>query len=684
MKLRKYILLISFIILIPIVYSAEDFIAASSNAVIDLCALTSEQDRVEVTNTGNTYSEYVITLGGSGADFVTAVPDRFSLMPGESINIHNSYAFSKDKIGKYALKINIRTNMGLEKELLQEINSNICDNNMLLAHNFNQTACPCLEMAYDFTVKNTGNHIETYSFGLSRFAEYANISANQIVLGPGEEENIKLYFNLDCGIFGDYIVYFYSTAKISGIRTKVPLLLNIQKCYDYDIRTGEFLDNNEDKFNAVFSSRGSDYTLCAGDTKSIQLMIDNYGHIGNNFYYDIKGPEWGSVYGNIVRLAGYEKGYTYLDLSPVDITGEYMFVLDVETQRGNEKKQKVIGVNVVDCYGLIVELAGEEKICGCTDSDIDFSVYNTGNYAEDVLIELEGPEFLELSESNVSIDSGRAKIIKLKAQPGCDFEGRTTAKVKAILKNERQSDEASIDLEIIPIEHCYDIKIDTKETISLGYEVITVPISIFHEGMKKANYLIEVEGEDWIKADSRQFVLSPGETYSFNLIAEPKNISAGNYYINLNVRADNVIFRRKLKFRLAQPKPFFGLIGNFMSYYRYWIYTGIAILVLIVIFSFYMKEKARVWKIRKLIKTATKEKPEKAKKEEKKKISRKWWLYILLAIGIILVFTFAGFLISIASYIWYFIIAYIWYIFTGFLLLIIVIAIINSREKNKE
>ncbi len=680
----------------PFTYSAEDFRAVSSNDVVNVCTLANYADVIEITNTGNTYSKYLVRLKGDASDFVTAVPNQFSLMPGESIQIYNYYHFSRTAAGKYGLKVNIRTSMGIEKELVQEVNSKLCNNNMLLAHNFNQTACPCLEMEYGFTVKNTGSYAEIYTFGLDKFAEYANISMNPLILGSGESENIKVQFNLDCKIYGDYIVNFFSNAQSSGISSKVPLLLTIKKCYDYDIRTGKALDNNDNKFDVGFSSRESSYDICGGDNKSIQVMIDNFGYIGNNFYYDVEGAEWGSAYGDILRLFGYEKGYTYLDLSPgLDMIGEHKFVLNVNSQNGNEKMQRVVTVNVIDCYGLILELPLEETICSCIDSDIIFNLQNTGSFTEEILIDIEGPEFFNLNEHSVDIGSGISREVKILASPGCSVKGKKDVKVMAYLEKGNEYDEGIMSIEVVPIDKCYDLKIDADASVDLGYEEMYFPVTVVHKGIKKANYEVEIDGEDWIKADTGEFSLAPGETYSFYVVAEPINVSAGNYYANIDLKRDNVIYRKRMKFKLRESESLFASFVGFVSYNRYWIYTGLVVLLLSVILLFFIRERARSWKIRRLINKAVKQEKQKdaSQKDEKKNVRKGKkkkgfkWLHILIGVFLItavyLGFQYSDLLLRAAGYIQPLIVEYIWYIILGFFLLAVIIAILASVDKKK-
>jgi hypothetical protein len=692
MKGRKtsiILLILTFLVIFSTLVNAkEDFSAATSSRDIDICVMTTSDEIIKITNTGDTYSEYRIGLTGSASDFVTPLPPRFDLMPGESQIVRNYFNFPSYEKGEYELKTIIGTNMGLRKQLTQKVSSELCNNNYLIALNFNQSSCPCREMTYEFLLKNVGEYAETYVFGVDKFAEYANLSVNPLVLGPGEEKRVRLYFNVDCAIYGEFIVNFYSTSQIAGIRTKVPLLLDIKRCYDYDINTGRVLDDNENKVNTDFIEQESSYSICGGDKKSIQLQVDNYGYIDNNFYYSAEGEDWGEIYGNAFELNAREMGYTYLDVAPdKDLIGEYKFIVNVASQKGNMKKQKVVTVEVVDCYGLVVE-AEEEEICNCVDSEISFAIANIGEYEEDIIMKLEGNGDFALLDNVTTIRAGGSEEIKINASPGCDTRGRKDVKVKAWLENGNAYDEDTLKVDIIPVEKCYDLKIEADSSAELVEGKTIVPVSVVHKGTKEGEYRIGLYGERWISVDADEFFLRPEERYSFNVVAEPgdRNLTEGSYYATVNMSVDDaVVYQTKIRFRNVGEGDL-SLFLNTLSYFRYWIYTAICILVLLFVFSRYTKEKARVWKIKTMIKKARKEDVKKAGKKGAKDVvikekGSKIWNYVLAAIVLISIILFyPGMFMGLVTDFAGFVMEYVVYIIIGFVVLLIVIFVMEKNN----
>ncbi len=654
------------------VLGIEDYRAFSTNAQVEICPLSNVVDPVTIINTGNSYSEYTIRLFGDAAPYVTAVPYRVGLMPGESAVINNYFHFPSGAIGEYELTVNIVTDLGLEKEFMQDINAKICNNNQLLAYTFNATACPCTRIRYDFFVRNTGSYTETYRFGLDEFSSYANVSVNPLVLGPGEYANVSLYIQPDCEIYGDNIINFYSIAAGSGIRTRVPILMNIERCYDFDVQTGLALPDNDDKFNISFSARDGEYSVCAQDNTSIQVMIDNSNYIGNNFFYNVEGPKFGGMYGEVVRLFGYEQGFTFLDLSPdEDDIGQHHFVINVESQLGDEIRQEAVSVNVEGCYGLLVEAEDEEIICDCSSNKIGFNVFNSGRFRERVNLEIEGPEFFRVINSTV-LDADEGKDITINADLSCGkrFEG----KIKLKAYSEKAYSEAVIDVDTKEIGECYDVRVDAAST-DISFERSMVPIMIEHQGFKGGNYTIDVSGPEWISFDTDHVMLNPGDTYSFDILALPDNVSSGRYLIEINISTENVVYRKEAVLNLEEDT--FGL-GDLLWHYRYYLIFGSIFVVLLIVLALFLREKARVWKIRRLIRKANNGK-------SNHKAKRSNWRIIVIIISVLILglvaYLFFSEIVMILQYLLVFVLDYIWYIIIGFVLLLAAILILGKLEK---
>jgi len=655
--------------------TTQSFFAASSKSHFDTCTLIGIEDTVIIKNTGDWFEEYYIELQGSAAKYAVTVPNSVFLEPGQTELVTNYIQFPKNAIGTYDLEVIIKTNSGLRQSFTQEFNSKLCNNNHLLAINFNQTACPCLDMEFEFNVKNIGNHIETYTFGLDRYGEYANIDTNPLVLGPGEAKTVYLTLKLPCDIYGTQVIHFFSNAQSSGIISKVPLLLNINQCYDYGIETGKLVENDDDKFEVAFEDVGSNYNVCGGDSKSIQLRIENEGYIDNNISYNLTGPEWSNVYGDLFRLDGFEEGYTYVDLFPGEnVQGDYKLTISANSEIGNIGEQTIFDVYVEDCYDIGIILPDEITECSCQQTSFNLDVFNYGKYDEDVNVKVNGPDFMATGELQATVESDSNQALEVELFPGCNISGMYPIFLEASTTKGKSTVQYESIMSIKPIEECFNLDIKTISQTYLTYDGLELPVSVLHTGIKTAQYDVEIEGPEWISADIDEFILEPGQTHSFKLMAIPENSTEGEYYVVLKVKSDNVVYQKELVFNLGEGKPFSERIKSFISYNKYWIISAFVIIVLLILALMVVKGRARTWKIRQIIK--------KDKKVKDKQPNSKLWvlLVILLLILILVSFSNRAILFRIFTLSWNFFLQYIWYFIIGFLVLILLLAFTNEKE----
>jgi heme exporter protein D len=232
-----------------------------------------------------------------------------------------------------------------------------------------------------------------------------------------------------------------------------------------------------------------------------------------------------------------------------------------------------------------------------------------------------------------------------------------------------------------------------------------VPVNIIHRGIKEADYSIKLEGENWLSVDASEFSLSPDERYVFNVVANPDNASVGDYYANLNITLDNIVYQKSIKFKVREGKSVWEQIKEFFNYYKYWIFVAIVLLLVVLVLINYLNKKARVWRIKRMIKRTLKKeqnKKESKKKVEKKKAQKKsekketieakgnsgvGFFGIIIALIVVAFFVAIRFKDQALSYLsvaWVFLKGYYVYFIVGFVLLAVIILVLRRSEKKSK
>ena len=663
------------------VFSLEDFVAQAQGSELSFCTFSDQKEDILIVNTGDTFSEYTITVSGSAAPYTTLLPASFTLFPGRSQTLSLFYNVPTQAKGAHDITVTIQTGFGLKKALKRSIVASKCNNNILLAHNFNQTACPCLDMSYDVTIQNAGSAPETYVIGLDKYASVANVSQNPVYLLGGESQDITLSLRLSCDIYGEQLLNVYSSAQGSGIKTKVPLLANIERCYDYDINTGSVVQNTPAKEAVVFAKQESSYSLCAADNSSIHIQLDNTGYIGNNFEYTLEGPSWGALQNSSHSLFGFSSAHTFLNVAPPnDLTGAFTFLLTAQSQLGAERVQKEIAVDVVDCHALVVQSEQEVNVCACSENEIPFTIQNRGSFDESVQLSVSGYN-ATLSRQTLAVRALNESQASLRINPSCEERGSKQLSIDAELQSGKASDSQDITLNVISKDKCYEVALKPQGSLTISGDA-SIPLSIAHTGDVQGQYEVEVSGPSWVRLDSASsFNLMPGEEQLIEIIASPaENETQGNYEVMIIVETQGLAYETPLTIKLRGEQ---SDLSSVLYTYRYWIISVLVLLVLLVLLGFFAKAQFERAKVKSIIKKTKKEQQQKPQKKETSFDLKRMIVLVVVFALIVAGIIFAPRLQSLFPMVGSFFQVYGGYIVAGFVILGLIIFVLKQVEKKE-
>lgn len=123
-KVPIFLLIFSFLFL-QAGAAANDF-SATAGAGFSACSCSAVQGAINVRNTGDSLSSFFVSQSGPLAEFSSVFPDSFVLAPGEDITINEYLRIPCSAEGKYSLVTNIRTGLGVQKQIAQEISAVKC------------------------------------------------------------------------------------------------------------------------------------------------------------------------------------------------------------------------------------------------------------------------------------------------------------------------------------------------------------------------------------------------------------------------------------------------------------------------------------------------------------------------------------------------------------------------------
>jgi len=367
--------------------------------------------------------------------------------------------------------------------------------------------CQCMPTTYEYTVKNTGNFTETYTFSVEPFPKtYYFFDRSFAVLGPNESVTAHLSLVLPCDMVGSYEAALVSTAKYSRQQTKVYFYLKTLKCHNYSVSIGQMGNNTG------FTSLDK-VDLCPGEEKSLTVQVQNYGDYLNIYRLSLDDASlaWASLSSNaLVAVPARSTGYAELNLTPKK-EGSYSLSLEAKPSLGTDMKTASLSAKVGKCYGYRVSLEKDyDKVCCGQYRQYNLTLKNTGTFTETYNLEVIKPGWAQLSQNLIEVEPNSTATVQLQMNVPCNT---TSAK---ILVNSSNSDNTSVvsemSLGIIPSQDCYQLYFpDKQQTTYYGYT--TVPFTVKNTGSDWASYsILGIEGiGDWSYPITEALNLSAGE-----------------------------------------------------------------------------------------------------------------------------------------------------------------------------
>lgn len=622
-----YLIVLSILIILfcsSVAAYQEDFEAFGAKKDITVCSCDLNTDSITLQNTGDVTSVYSLYNTGEVSNWVNMAPQVVSLEPGEIKQVDRFIKVPCKKTGEYEFNTTIKTLFETEKVLEQKLTIQNCENVMINPHFTDKlSGCPCTPMQYSFDVINTGNHIETYELSVEPYSDGISMSADLIVLEPGEKQTIDVFINLECSQYGLKDFTFNAFARGTGILGQTDFSLDIQKCYDFDILAAD------------------DYIVCQGVPNIIPIQIENKASVANDFVIDAqanKGSnDWIQVENpTLSAWSGETINSSILVTPPVETEGTYSLILNALATRGEESRTKNIGIETEKCYDYeLTEGQYALDSIACEEKNHEFTLMNIGSRETTYTIDLERNDWLTTQNNQVKLGAGEQTTIIIKGNSPCET-GDYLENIYVTIDDINQTYLEEKTFSVKSKEDAYLLDISNPD-LTVGYEGGEKDIQITNKGFEKASYSIITTASDWITIDKSEFELGPGENTTLTLMAYPtedvsKDVYAGE--ITASVKGQGIEYSTDFLVTVGQKTNW--MLMSIVS-------GGVVLLILVLLLLLFLRKKKTKEedktvedKPKKAPITVDKREYRRAQKEKKK--SRFWPILI----AIILLLAIAG------------------------------------------
>lgn len=625
---------------------AQDFELTSPDNAVDLCTGETALFTVNVRNTASEVGYYTFSVDGLASSWVTAIPLGMILKPGESDNVF-IYATPNSFVIPSNYGFNLIASSGAKTERLS-FNANVKDCHEVQATGFGEKElCSESTETYNVEIKNTGRYDESYSISVSGdLKDYVSLSQSTININSGESKTVFATVNYPSNLEGSHSFSINIKSKTSNAQTTVNFPISILGCYDFSLRTSKDFVN-----------------FCENSQEKVIIELKNDGNQANTYNLEVRGPAWANLDHNTITLEKSQLGSTDLILNPdYGVKGIFDITVKATSNKGKQSLENKIKATVNTCHAVNVDIPIDKaKICKTIGNIYEVVISNNGAFDKEFTLNTSLP-WASLSKNTVSLQSDRQEKVNLEIKPGNDITpGKYGVQVSAsATDSSKVSANDKIEVEVVDSAACYSSTIQAKDISVNSESTATLPIVIENIGSQPANYILDVAGtaSSFVRLNPATIKLEPNENkVVYMYIAPGANVREGQYFITVASKLeDDTILASKniainVKSKISQAKETFenetgflsrltggitkdvnktkttegsGIISKVLtglSIYKYYILTGLIILLLIVIFarkdfrkkiSDFLEEEVEVDE--KIL-----EKPKEEKKKEKKK-----------------------------------------------------------------
>lgn len=361
-----------------------------------------------INNVGSEEDEYNI----HAPEWVVASQDSITISPHTERNV-GLFAYPEIE-GKNTFEIQVVSSKfpEMKKTISGITNAMECKDVAVIVSPPEQTVCQGLTKEYEVTVKNTGTVTESFDIE----ADTGTLEKGKVSLESGEVEKVKLTVDssgMDLGT--NYVTV---TARSGEVSDQNVIDLIVEDCYSLE-----------------FGVEPKEMEACTGDEITYTLSIKNTGKFASE--YTLKVDE--EMIGVVFITPGESKtiNTTLMVKYDQEETHELTFKA-ISEQKSFEATSELIIEAKEDCYS--VDLSGEVSETKMIEIGIGVSlpmkIKNSGERGDTYSLGIDGPDWVHMSESELSLEPGEEEDIYIYASPPYGVEdGVYTATVDVSSEN---------------------------------------------------------------------------------------------------------------------------------------------------------------------------------------------------------------------------------------------------------
>ncbi len=407
MKTKMIWLLFVFMVLLAFsVFSQEDF-SITADALVTLCPCSGQTYSISVTNTGTIPSTYRVSLGPENYPWATAYQDEFTLQPKQRIKVPITVNSPCHVSGTASFDFFVSTLQGFTKRITQKylfmpcysytLASSAPEDPVLLDEkkDFAQytgqySLCEQQPVVIPVIIENNDSYAPNrYQLSLDG-PVWVTLSSPTRDANPSEKTAVFINLNPPPASAGSYNLSILSTTVLGDITNTLEIPLAVESCYGFIM---------EDKIPSP---------LCAGNLETQTILLKNTGTKAQHIALEIIGQNWTTLSESEITLAPLSEGRVQIITSPPpDISGEFPVTIRAVSFAHNDSVSRTWSVLPKStCYNAFLDDIKKITV-PYGPHYTPLKIRNTGTKETGYTLELEGPSWIGIEPSEITLRAGQ-------------------------------------------------------------------------------------------------------------------------------------------------------------------------------------------------------------------------------------------------------------------------------------
>jgi uncharacterized membrane protein len=391
------------------------------------CTCEQKQINLEILNQGKYLENYVLSVEGPLAQYVSLSGSSFSMPPNSSRDVVAYVKTPCNVVGNYEISFKINADSQYASaEATSDLNLITCYDYSV---NFEKTfydLCESQKLEIPITIKNIGTTENTYKIKLGS-PSWIAVDQSSLKISTNQEKTFNLIVQPSVNTQGNFTAYLEFTSEKGNVIKTAEINFNIGSCYGALVS----IEKKEDK---ICNTLGNIYPV----------TITNIGKLSNTFDLVLEAPEWAALDKSQIKLDYKNQTTVLLAVNPPQDTkaATYPIIIKAIDTLSKKESQDTIQITTLtteNCYQPYITSEKDSiQVPQDTAATLLFTIDNKGFQTADYVIEISGTAstFSQINPAAIQVEPGKTQSLYLYIAPSIDMPvGNYSLSVAARLKD---------------------------------------------------------------------------------------------------------------------------------------------------------------------------------------------------------------------------------------------------------